>query len=308
MTQFQAQPPLQGVFAAAVTPLTASLAPDLDALPALLDLLAERGCHGVLLLGTTGEGTSFSVEERVAILRAGLTHRAAARPALKVLAGTGCASLADAVTLTRAAFDLGADGVVTLPAFYYKGVSAAGLVDFFDTLLNQAVPGDGRLLAYHIPQMSGVGVPDEAVLELRARHPSRFYGMKDSQDELAHTLATLQAAPGFGLFCGSDSLMTDSLAAGAFGTITALANVTAPLNRAVWDAHQRGEAAPDAQARLSRARVAVRGLNGPAAMKAALADLLGLPLWPVRPPLQALTPPQREKLAAELGELLAVRA
>jgi 4-hydroxy-tetrahydrodipicolinate synthase len=128
--------------------------------------------------------------------------------------------------------------------------------------------------------------------------------MKDSQDELAHTLATLTAAPGFGLFCGSDSLMTESLAAGAFGTITALANVTAPLNRIVWEAHQQGVSAPEAQARLAQARIAVRGLNGPAAIKSALADLFGLPLWPVRPPLQPLAPAPRKKLASDLAALL----
>jgi 4-hydroxy-tetrahydrodipicolinate synthase len=178
------------------------------------------------------------------------------------------------------------------------------LVAYFDEILRAAVPAGGRLLAYHIPQMSGVPVPDEAILELRARHPHRFFGMKDSQDDLAHTLATLRAVPGFGLFCGSDSIMVESLAAGAFGTITALANVTSPLNRAVWDAFQRGETAADAQARLARARVALRGLNGPGAMKAALADLFGLPLWPVRPPLQMLSPVQREKLALDLADLL----
>jgi len=305
MTRSDDNSALRGVFAAAVTPLTPTLSPDLDAIPALLDFLAQRGCHGVLLLGTTGEGTSFSVDERLSVLRSGLRHRAAAIPGLKLLAGTGCASLADTITLTRAAFDLGVDGVVTLPAFYYKGVSAAGLVAYFDEVLRAAVPENGRLLAYHIPQMSGVAVPDEAVIELRARHPSRFYGMKDSQDELAHTLGTLQAAPGFGLFCGSDSIMSESLAAGAFGTITALANVTAPLNRAVWDAHQQGLEASEVQARLGRARVALRGLNGPAAMKCALADLFGLPMWPVRPPLQTLAAAAREKLAADLAGLLA---
>ena len=60
---------LYGIFAAAVTPLKADLSPDLEALPALLDFLAGRGCHGVLLLGTTGEGPSFAINERLAILR-----------------------------------------------------------------------------------------------------------------------------------------------------------------------------------------------------------------------------------------------
>ncbi len=67
---------LAGVHAAAVTPLKADFSPDLEALPGLLDFLASRGCHGILLLGTTGEGPSFSTQERIEILRRGLQVRA----------------------------------------------------------------------------------------------------------------------------------------------------------------------------------------------------------------------------------------
>jgi 4-hydroxy-tetrahydrodipicolinate synthase len=263
---------LHGVYAAAVTPLTPDLTPDLAALPGLLDFLARRGCHGVLLLGTTGEGTSFSVSEHLDVLREGLRYRATARPNLKIFGGTGAASLTDAVALTHAAFDLGVDAVVTLPPFYYKGISAAGLVTYYDTLIRAAVPSDGRLLVYHIPQMSAVPVPAETLNTLRGRYPRQFYGIKDSQDELAHTLGLLEHVPGLSVFAGSDSIMADALAAGGAGTITALANVTAPLNRAVWDAHQSGVGAPEAQAKLARARQVIKGLSGPGVMKAALAS------------------------------------
>ena len=113
---------LFGVFAAAVTPLKSDLDPDLDSLPEYLAILAGRGCHGALVLGTTGEGPSFSVEQRKAITRAALRVREA-QPEFIVLAGTGCASLTDTIELTRGAFDLGVDGCVTLPPFYYKGVA-----------------------------------------------------------------------------------------------------------------------------------------------------------------------------------------
>ena len=132
--------PIEGVFAAAVTPLNTDGQLDLAALPRLIDFLAGRGCHGVLLLGTTGEGPSLSVAERSDVLREGLRHRAAAWPDFKLLAGTGCASLSDTIALTRAAFDLGADAVVTLPAFYYKGVSPEGITAYFEQVVQRAVP------------------------------------------------------------------------------------------------------------------------------------------------------------------------
>src|SRR4051812_33442546 len=88
-------PDLRGIYAAAVTPLESSGQPALGALPALLEHLASRGCHGALVLGTTGEGPSFSVAERKAVIREAVAYRDAARRPFRILAGTGCASLSD---------------------------------------------------------------------------------------------------------------------------------------------------------------------------------------------------------------------
>lgn len=295
---------LTGVFAAAVTPLTPNLQPDLDALPALLEHLAQRGCHGALLFGTTGEGPAFAIRERVEFLREATRFRNHVRPDFKILAGTGCASLTDTVELTQLAFEVGVDGVVTLPPYYFKNVSAAGLATYFEQVVRQAVPSDGRLFIYHFPQVAGVPVPAETIAALRAKFPKQIVGMKDSQDDLPHTLATARAFPGFAVFAGSDSILTEALAGGSAGCITALANVTSPLNRAVWEAHQRGEKDPVAQAKLNQARQLMKGLNGPAAMKAALAALFGFPHWPVRPPLELLTSEQTQKLVDGLREVL----
>jgi len=298
---------LEGVFAAAVTPLAASGAPDLAALPSLIDFLAGRGCHGVLLLGTTGEGPSFSVRERIEVVREGVRHRSAAWPKLQILAGTGCANLADTIELTRAAFDLGVDAVVTLPAFYYKDLSPQGIAAYFAQLVQAAVPADGRLLIYHIPQVSSVAIPAASLRALRQQFPDQVWGMKDSQDNLAHTLETTAEFPGFHVFSGSDSILAEALAGGACGSITALANVTSPLNRAVWDAYQKNGAAPEAQQALVRARQIVKGLSGPAAMKAALADLFGFPEWSVRAPLEPLPSEARTRLSTALAELLSMK-
>lgn len=296
--------PLHGVFSAAVTPLDARHRPDPAALPNLLSHLARRGCHGALLFGTTGEGPSFSVVERLDFLREAMRYRQSALPDFKILVGTGFPSLDDTITMTRQAFELGADAVLTLPPYYFKGVSAEGLAAFFETVARAAVPEDGVMLAYHIPQVAGVGVPDASIARLRERGVKQIVGMKDSQDDLDHTLTTTRAFPGFAVFAGSDSILTEALAGGAAGCITALANVTSPLNRVVWEAHQRGQTAPDAQAKLTRARQIVKGFNGPAAMKAALAERFGFPHWAVRPPLESLTPAQARQLGEELADIV----
>jgi len=61
---------LAGAYTAAVTPLKPDLSPDLDGLTSLIQFLANRGCHGILLMGTTGEGPSFSTQERLLVYQA----------------------------------------------------------------------------------------------------------------------------------------------------------------------------------------------------------------------------------------------
>jgi 4-hydroxy-tetrahydrodipicolinate synthase len=137
--------PLSGVYAAAVTPLNADYSPDLEAIPELLAFLAERGCHGALLLGTTGEGPSFSAREREAIWKAGLKVREE-YPEFRLLAGTGTPSLDETIMLTKTAFDIGYDGVVVLPPYYFRNASADGLLAWYRQVIEKGVPSDGAFL------------------------------------------------------------------------------------------------------------------------------------------------------------------
>ena len=90
----------QGVFAAAVTPLNSDFTPDIDSLPEFLSFLAQRGCHGALILGTTGEGPSFSYVERKIIYQAAINVRHI-HPSFQLLAGTGSPSLQDTININH---------------------------------------------------------------------------------------------------------------------------------------------------------------------------------------------------------------
>ena len=94
---------LTGVFVAAVTPLTPGLTPALEYIPKLLRFYAQRGAHGALILGTTGEGPSFSLEERAEIYQAAAEIKSE-NPAFKLLAGTGTPSLEDTIHLSQIVF------------------------------------------------------------------------------------------------------------------------------------------------------------------------------------------------------------
>jgi len=278
---------LDGVYAAAVTPLNADYTPDLEAIPGLLNFLAGRGCHGALILGTTGEGPSFSPEQRMAIYRAALLVRQA-YPDFRLLAGTGTPSLAETIALTKRAFDLGYDGVVVLPPFYFRKASEDGLFEWFSQVLHQAVPHSGALLGYHIPPVTGVALPLDLLDRLKQAFPDRFAGIKDSSGDLAHAR---QLGERFGkdllVFNGNDRLFGSALSLHASGCITAMANLLSPELRQVWEAFKVDGDSTLAQARLTLGREALdRFPPMPPMIKALLANLHSFPSWMVCPPLQ----------------------
>ncbi len=295
---------LAGVYAAAVTPLQSDFSPDVDALPELLAYLAQRGCHGTLLFGTTGEGPSFSSDERIEMLRCALQFRQS-YPDFRLLLGTGTPSLEETVALTRSAFDLGVDGVVVLPPYYFRSVSDDGLFAWFSYLIHKAVPAGGSLLGYHIPPVSGVALSMDLLSRLKDAFPDRFAGIKDSSADPNHARG-LGARFGNDLLIlnGTDRLLTQALQAGASGCITALGNLFSPELRRIWDAHQQGKTDESAQMRLDAARdVSESYPPAPPLIKVILNAWYGFPIWPVRPPLLSLSSEAAEKALAAIDPL-----
>ena len=123
---------MSGVIAAIATPIEESGAPDLARAVKARAFLLDNGCDGLNVLGTTGEATSFSREERKArnerLQGGGL-------PLDRLMVGTGAAAIADAVALTRHAAELGFAAALVLPPFYYKGVPDDGLIAYIDALV-----------------------------------------------------------------------------------------------------------------------------------------------------------------------------
>jgi 4-hydroxy-tetrahydrodipicolinate synthase len=297
--------PLAGIYAAAVTPLCHDFTPDLDAIPPLMNFLANRGCHGILLLGTTGEGPSFSPDERADIFRAALQVRETNRT-FHLLAGTGTPSLTETISLTRLAFDLGFDGVVVLPPYYYRKATDEGLFAYFSELIRRAVPADGALLGYHFPGVAGIGFSVDLLARLKDSFPRQFAGLKDSSHDEA-LVRTLGARFGddLAVFTGTDSFLQLALENHAAGAITAPADLISPQLRAVWDVHQSGDDVTALQAHVTEARhIMEKYPPFPPLLKALLARKHGLPRWPVRPPLEPLGEGMLEQAWEELNGLI----
>jgi 4-hydroxy-tetrahydrodipicolinate synthase len=280
-----------GVNAAAITPVTADMAPDLDRMARHCRWLLANGCNGLGVLGTTGEANSFGVAERMAILE-GLVARGI--PAERLMPGTGMPSITDTVQLTNHARELRCRGVLVLPPFFYKNPSDDGLFAHFDQVI-QRIGGGLAIYLYHFPQQSAVPFSHALIERLLDAHPDVVKGVKDSSGDLANMLAMVErfAPRGFEVYCGADDLYPTVLRAGGAGCITAASNVNCAAGAAIY-------ANPDdavAEATLKATRKAVTRFNLIASLKALVARLHGddgfaLP----RPPHLKLTADQQRQL------------
>jgi 4-hydroxy-tetrahydrodipicolinate synthase len=292
--------PLAGVYAAAVTPLKLDSTIDFESIPNLLRFLASRGCHGALLFGTTGEGPSFSAKERETMLRSARVFRHQL-PGFRLLAGTGTPSLTESIELTKLAFELGYDGAVVLPPFYFRKAGDDGLFQWFSELINKAVPKDKYILGYHIPSTAGIGLSLDLISRLKDAFPVQFAGIKDSSGDADFST---QLGKRFGhdlvVFNGTDSLLTHALSNHAQGAITAPANLISPYLREIWELFQEGKDTSETQADVTEQRnILEKYAPLAASMKAMLHKLHNFPEWTVKPPLESMT---EAKLAQVLKE------
>lgn len=297
MNPTEQQPLLRGVIPAALTPFDRDLRPDHRALVAHCRWLLAQGCHGVLVLGTTGEANSLSVEERLVLLDA--LEEAELGPLLMV--GTGCCAAPDTVRLTRRAVQMGAGGALVLPPFYYKDVPEDGLFAHFAEVIQQVGDPRLRMYLYNFPRMTGLTLGHGLVARLLSNYPGTVVGMKDSSGDWPAMAAVLEAFPGFSLFSGTEEHLLADLRAGGPGCISATLNLLAPRAlrlHAAW----RSEEAGELQQELTRLRLLLRGVPMIPALKALMAHRAGRPGWErIRPPLQPLDRRPAQELIATMA-------
>lgn len=285
-----------GVFSPAAVPLDAQLDINGPRLARHFRRLVDDGCHGVVAFGTTGEATSFTVDERRRALDALLSS---GFPAERVIVGTGCCARPDTVELSRHALAAGCAGVLVLPPFYFKGVSDEGLYRSFGAVVDGIGDDRLRMLVYNFPRMSGIAISAALLRRLADAWPGVVAGVKDSSGERESTAAYLAQCPELSVFPGSESYLLDALRGGAAGCISATANVNAAGVRRVFDAWRAGEAADAASAQEAAGAVRRAAEQEPmiAGMKALLARRDGDPGWErVRAPLVTLEPARGEAL------------
>lgn len=284
-----------------VTPLQADLRIDLPKLALHAQALLAQGCGGVTLFGTTGEGPSFTLEERqqalLSLIKAGV-------PADRILVSTSCAALPETLALTRHAALLGTHGSLMMPPFFLKGISQEGVVAAYALVLDGVADLKPRMYLYHIPQISGVGLTPHVIRELKTRYPQSVVGVKDSGCDLSFSLKLAEEFMSeLTIYVGNEPDLPALGRLGSQGAVSGLANFMPRLvHRLVLS--------PDApQTAVERDQVValLSVLNQCAllpAIKAVMGLLSGDPSWRrVRPPLMPLSDVEYARMSKQLQAL-----
>lgn len=242
----------------------------------MLSFYNDKGADGVLVLGTTGEFSSFSVKERQNILEATVKNKGN----LEVVAHVGTTNLPETMELMLHAGKVGADSVLIVPPFYIKKVPLEGLVRYYSALLEAArVP----VFLYHIPAASGIPITEELVTALS--HYDMLYGIKDSSGSQEGLLAFIKNFPKLKVFTGIPSLIDLVIRSGGGGAISGAGNVFPAETAAVFRAARAGQDFTALLVRLNQVTSLLTG--GDAGSLKFILGELGLRESFCRPPLAA---------------------
>ena len=208
---------LHGVHTALITPMAEGTVAFAE-LERLIEFQLDAGVSGIVPCGTTGESPTLSESEHLQVIRCSIE---AAGGKVPVIAGTGANSTAEAITLTRAADQAGADAFL-LVAPYYNKPSQDGLLAHFGAL---AEITEKPIVLYSIPSRCGIEISTEVVCKLREKYP-HVCALKEAGGRSSKVSETLTAIDSeFVIFSGDDGLTLPFMACGAKGVVSVASNL-----------------------------------------------------------------------------------
>ena len=262
--------------------------------------LLENGCSGLAPFGTTGEALSLSNKERMNALEGLLNSGIKAD---QLIPGTGLCNFPDTVMISKHALDLGCYGVMTLPPFYFKGMSDEGLFDYFEKLIEEINHSKLKIYLYHIPQVSGVGLSIDLVSKLKKSYPDIVVGIKDSSGNWENTKSLL-GIDDLVVYPGAELPVIEAIKLGAPGCISATANLNGgDISKVINFCHDNEwEKAEELHKKVTKVRLLFQDYAPIPAQKGLLAKKTKIREWlNVRPPLKSINNDKVSELANTLN-------
>jgi 4-hydroxy-tetrahydrodipicolinate synthase len=225
----------EGVLPAIITPFKRNSVMGLDVagLERNIGFLLSCGIHGIVPCGSTGESATLTFEEHEKVIKVTVDKINGKIP---VLAGTGSNNTAEAVRLTKAAKDIGADGVLIISPYYNKP-NRAGLVKHYTKLADLDIP----VIIYNVPGRTGQNLEPDLVAEL-AQHPN-IVGVKEASGNIGQISRIIEETQDedFVVISGDDNITLPIIALGGAGVISVAANVDPKRMVAMYEAMKKGD-------------------------------------------------------------------
>ncbi|HRR88839.1 MAG TPA: 4-hydroxy-tetrahydrodipicolinate synthase [Methanoculleus sp.] len=286
----------EGVLPAIITPFfrDSSMSLDLEGLESNIESLLQRGVHGIVPCGSTGESATLTFEEHETVIAKTVEVVDGRVP---VLAGTGSNSTAEAMRLTRSAKDAGADGALIISPYYNKP-NRSGLIKHFTKLADLDLP----IVIYNVPGRTAQNLQPDLVAEL-AEHPN-IVGIKEASGDITQISRIIEETQDedFSVLSGDDAMTLPILAIGGAGVISVAANIVPGLMVEMYESFSAGDLAhaQDLHYILSPLMRAMFIDTNPIPVKKAV-ELLGMAAGPVRLPLDELDAARTELLKGVLA-------
>jgi 4-hydroxy-tetrahydrodipicolinate synthase len=213
--------PIVGSIVALVTPMHEDSSVDYDQLRQLIDWHIAEGTDCIVVVGTTGESPTVSVEEHCEIIRVSVQH---ARGRVPIMAGAGANSTVEAIELTRFAKQVGADCSLQVVPYYNKP-SQEGIYRHFRAIA-EAV--DLPVVLYNVPGRTVADMQPETALRL-AQVPG-VIGIKEASGNIERAAWLIKQAPkGYSIYSGDDGTAVALMLLGGHGNVSVTANVAPRL-------------------------------------------------------------------------------
>ena len=228
------QSPINGLIAAPFTPMHPDGSLNLDLIPEYYNMLFRNGINGAFICGSTGEGMSLTMEEKMAVADAWAACKVK-QHSFTIMQLVGGTCLADCKKLAQHAALAGLDAVSFLAPFYFKPANVEMLAACCEEVASAA--SELPFYYYHIPVLTGVNFPMVDLLKAVDGRIPNFAGIKYTHEDLMDYLSCLNYGNGkFNILWGRDETFLSALAIGAKGAVGSTYNYAAPLYHQLMDA------------------------------------------------------------------------
>lgn len=215
---------IQGIYAAALSVFNDDLSLNVDLTVKHANFLIENGCHGVVLLGSTGQSQLISIGEKIRLINSVAVNK----NYKKFIIGTGLNSLNDTTNLMHIAISQNLKYFLIMPPAYYN-YSDKDVINYFAKIFERI--DNCKVILYNYEKLCGYKFSVECIKQLKDQFPKQIIGVKDSTGNIFNKIKLNN----FTVLLGTEENLMNSLKMGCHGVISATCNVTSYIARKVYD-------------------------------------------------------------------------